>query len=62
MLLLAMPQHLYEEGWYSFTETLLALSMFRNEFDAAFIAWFSLLLFLKAYHLLTADRVDYVCL
>lgn len=35
--------------------------MFRNEFDAAFIAWFTFLLFLKVFHLLTADRVDYVC-
>ena len=54
------PQHLYERSWYAVTETCLAMSIFRDDFDAAFIAWFTLLLFLKIFHWLAADRVDYV--
>lgn len=61
VIVVVQPQHLYEKSWYAVTETCLAMSIFRDEFDASFLAWFTLLLFLKIFHWLSADRVDYVC-
>lgn len=53
-------QHLIERSWYAITETCLAFTVFRDDFNPKFIALFTLLLFLKAFHWLAEDRVDYV--
>ncbi|KOB78125.1 Synoviolin-like protein [Operophtera brumata] len=51
--------HLIERSWYAITETCLAFTVFRDDFNPKFIALFTLLLFLKAFHWLAEDRVDY---
>lgn len=55
-------QHLVEKVWYAVTETCLAFTVFRDDFSPKFIALFTLLLFLKSFHWLAEDRVDYVSL
>lgn len=40
------------------TESLLALTIFREEFDTPFLFLFVGLLFVKVFHWLAADRVD----
>lgn len=49
-----------ERSWYAVTETCLAFTVFKDDFSTKFVALFTLLLFLKAFHWLTEDRVDYV--
>ena len=53
-------QHLIEKFWYVITETCLAFTVFRDDFSARFVALFTFLLFMKAFHWLIEDRVDYV--
>jgi hypothetical protein len=53
-------QHLYERSWYAVTETCLAMTIFRDEFDIQFVIVFTTLLFLKIFHWLCQDRVEYV--
>ena len=53
-------QHLIERSWYAVTETCLAFTVFRDDFSPKFVALFTLLLFLKSFHWLAEDRVDYV--
>jgi len=53
-------QRLQERAWFSVTETLLALTIFRDDFDSSFIVLFVSLLFLKVFHWLAADRVEAV--
>lgn len=53
-------QHLIERSWYAVTETCLAFTVFRDDFSPKFVASFTLLLFLKCFHWLAEDRVDYV--
>lgn len=54
------PQHLMERSWYAVTETCLAFTVFRDDFSPRFVALFTLLLFLKCFHWLADDRVDFV--
>lgn len=49
-----------ERFWYALTETCLAFTVFRDDFNPKFIALFTVLLFLKSFHWLAEDRVDYV--
>ena len=42
------------------TESLLALTIFRDEFDTSFVILFVSLLFLKVFHWLAGDRVEMV--
>jgi E3 ubiquitin-protein ligase synoviolin len=42
------------------TETCLAFTVFRDDFSPRFVALFAILLFLKCFHWLLEDRVDYV--
>ncbi|KAI1316778.1 E3 ubiquitin-protein ligase hrd1 [Mortierella claussenii] len=51
-------EHLYERAWYAITETCLAMTIFKDEFDTRFVVMFTLLLFLKVFHWLCMDRVD----
>ncbi|KAI8993321.1 hypothetical protein BDB01DRAFT_715922 [Pilobolus umbonatus] len=53
-------EHLYEKSWYAVTETCLAMTIFREEFDLHFIIVFTTLLFLKIFHWLCQDRVEYM--
>eukprot|EP01134_Creolimax_fragrantissima_P001423 CFRG1423T1 len=53
-------EHLYEKSWFAITETCLAMSIFRDEFDSVFVLWLTLLLFVKMFHWLCEDRVDYM--
>lgn len=41
-------------------DTLLIMTIFRDEFDARFISLFVFMLFIKILHWLSQDRVDYV--
>lgn len=49
-----------ERSWYAITETCLAFTVFRDDFNPKFVALFTVLLFLKSFHWLADDRVDYV--
>ncbi|EAL17862.1 hypothetical protein CNBL1240 [Cryptococcus deneoformans B-3501A] len=53
-------EHLWEKLWMFLTESLLALAIFRDDFSISFMAMFSVLVFLKCFHWITADRVDYM--
>merc|ERR1719414_137046 len=53
-------EHLMERSWYAVTETCLAFTVFKDEFSPKFVALFTLLLFLKSFHWLAEDRVDYM--
>lgn len=53
-------EHLMERSWYAITETCLAFTVFRDDFTPKFVALFTLLLFLKSFHWLAEDRVDYM--
>lgn len=51
-------ERLTDRGWYAVMETCMAFTMFRNDLSPQFVAMFTLLLFLKAFHWLTCDRID----
>ncbi|XP_048518084.1 E3 ubiquitin-protein ligase synoviolin isoform X2 [Dendroctonus ponderosae] len=53
-------EHLMERSWYAITETCLAFTVFRDDFTPKFVALFTLLLFLKSFHWLAEDRVDFM--
>jgi E3 ubiquitin-protein ligase synoviolin len=55
-----MMKHLFERSWYAITETCLAFTVFRDDFSPKFVTMFTLLLFLKCFHWLAEDRIDYV--
>lgn len=54
-------QRLIEKAWYAVTETCLAFTIFKDDLSPKFVALFTFLLFLKCFHWLAEDRVDYVC-
>lgn len=56
----AEMEHLIERSWYAVTETCLAFTVFRDDFSPRFVALFTLLLFLKCFHWLAEDRVDFM--
>ena len=41
-------------------ETCLAMTIFREEFNVEFVAMFTVLTFIKVFHWLVQDRVDYI--
>lgn len=53
-------QRLQERGWFAATETLLALTIFKDDFESTFVALCVGLLFLKVFHWLASDRVEMV--
>lgn len=53
-------EHQVANTWISVTETLLAMTIFRDEFNAFFVALFGFLLACKSFHWLTQDRVEFV--
>lgn len=55
-------ERMHDRLWFTVTETLLALAMFRDEFDTTFVVLFISLIFVKCFHWLAADRVEWVSL
>ena len=53
-------ESLYDRAWYAITETCVAMTIFREEFNFRFVALFTALLFLKIFHWLMQDRVAYM--
>lgn len=53
-------EQLYDKSWYAVTETLLAMSIFRDDFDVKFLLLFAALLGAKCFHWINASRIDYV--
>lgn len=53
-------QRLQERGWFAVTETLLALTIFKDDFESTFVVLFVGLLFLKVFHWLASDRIEMV--
>lgn len=53
-------EQIYEKAWYAVTETCLAMTIFRDEFDVRFIIMFGVLLFMKCFSWIGAGRVEFV--
>lgn len=53
-------QRLYDRMWFFVTESLLAFTIFRDEFDIPLAVMFGFLLFVKSFHWLLADRIEWV--
>ncbi|KAI9353605.1 E3 ubiquitin-protein ligase synoviolin A-like protein [Obelidium mucronatum] len=53
-------EHLYERSWFAVTETCLAMTLFRDQFDVKYLVLFGFLLVVKIFHWLISDRVDYM--
>ena len=53
-------QRLYDRLWFFITESLLAFTIFRDEFDIPFVVMFGFLLFVKSFHWLAGDRIEWV--
>ncbi|KAJ3554227.1 hypothetical protein NM688_g3218 [Phlebia brevispora] len=51
-------ERLYDQTWMFVTESLLAFTIFRDDFDIPFVIMFGFLLFVKCFHWLMADRVE----
>uniref|UniRef100_A0A914ZLD8 E3 ubiquitin-protein ligase hrd-1 n=2 Tax=Parascaris univalens TaxID=6257 RepID=A0A914ZLD8_PARUN len=53
-------EHLSERTWHAVMETCLAFTVFRDDFSPRFVMQFVLLLFVKSFHWLSEDRVDFM--
>ncbi|KAK7057397.1 RING-type domain-containing protein [Favolaschia claudopus] len=53
-------ERLYDRLWFFITESLLAFTIFRDEFDATFVAMFGFLLFVKSFHWIAGDRIEWM--
>ncbi|RKO95806.1 hypothetical protein CAUPRSCDRAFT_8841, partial [Caulochytrium protostelioides] len=53
-------EHLYERAWFAVTETCLAMTIFRNDFNVSFVSHFGFLLFIKIFHWILQDRIDFM--
>ncbi|KAL1735624.1 hypothetical protein EV714DRAFT_183934, partial [Schizophyllum commune] len=53
-------ERLYDRTWYFITESLLSFTIFRDEFDASFAVMFCFLVFVKAFHWLASDRIEWM--
>uniref|UniRef100_A0A0N5AU96 E3 ubiquitin-protein ligase hrd-1 n=1 Tax=Syphacia muris TaxID=451379 RepID=A0A0N5AU96_9BILA len=56
----AETEHLTERTWHAIMETCLAFTVFREDFSPRFVMLFVLLLFVKSFHWLSEDRVDFM--
>lgn len=52
--------HLHEYGWMTVSESFLAMTIFRNEFDSKFALVFAGLILCKGFHWILRDRVEYM--
>ena len=53
-------ERLYERTKYAIMETCLAMTIFREEFNVKFVVMFVSLLFVKIFHWLAGDRVEFM--
>ncbi|KAJ6593700.1 hypothetical protein B0H19DRAFT_877487, partial [Mycena capillaripes] len=53
-------ERLYDRLWFFITESLLAFTIFRDEFDTTFVIMFGFLLFVKSFHWIAADRIEWM--
>ncbi|VDK79772.1 unnamed protein product [Litomosoides sigmodontis] len=53
-------EHLSERTWHAIMETCLAFTVFRDDFSPHFVMQFVFLLFIKLFHWLSEDRVDFM--
>eukprot|EP00124_Ichthyophonus_hoferi_P003152 Ihof_evm3s258 gene=Ihof_evmTU3s258 len=53
-------ESIYSKTWMAVVDTCLALSIFRDEFGASSFFMFICLLFVKTFHWLSAERVDFM--
>lgn len=53
-------EQIYEKAWYAVTETCLAATIFRDDFDIRFIVMFGVLLFIKCFSWIGGGRVEFV--
>ena len=60
LLSTTLLQHLMERSWHAMIDTCLAFTLFREDFSPQFVAVFSILLFIKCFHWLAEDRIDFV--
>ncbi|KAK2467802.1 hypothetical protein APHAL10511_000097 [Amanita phalloides] len=56
----AEVERLYDRLWFFITESLLAFTIFRDEFDIPFALMFGFLLFVKSFHWLAGDRIEWM--
>ncbi|TFL06036.1 hypothetical protein BDV98DRAFT_542413 [Pterulicium gracile] len=53
-------ERLYDRLWFFVTESLLTFTIFREDFDIPFGLMFGFLLFMKSFHWLASDRVEWM--
>ncbi|KIJ67589.1 hypothetical protein HYDPIDRAFT_84249 [Hydnomerulius pinastri MD-312] len=53
-------ERLYDRLWFFVTESLLAFTIFRDDFDIPFALMFGFLLFVKSFHWLASDRIEWM--
>ncbi|KAH9978716.1 hypothetical protein BGW80DRAFT_691172 [Lactifluus volemus] len=53
-------ERLYDRMWFFVTESLLAFTIFRDEIDIPLAVMFGFLLFVKSFHWLLADRIEWM--
>ncbi|KIY66196.1 hypothetical protein CYLTODRAFT_491662 [Cylindrobasidium torrendii FP15055 ss-10] len=53
-------ERMYDRMWIFVTESLLAFTIFRDEFDIEFGIMFGILLFLKSFHWISGDRIEWM--
>ncbi|KAF9222617.1 hypothetical protein BS17DRAFT_881014 [Gyrodon lividus] len=53
-------ERLYDRLWFFVTESLLAFTIFRDDFDIPFVLMFGFLLFVKSFHWLASDRIEWM--
>ncbi|KAA8915689.1 hypothetical protein TRICI_002160 [Trichomonascus ciferrii] len=53
-------ENLYERSWYALTETFLAMTIFRDDFNLEFASYFIVLTFMKVFHWICSDRVELI--
>ncbi|KAL3083006.1 hypothetical protein niasHS_010808 [Heterodera schachtii] len=59
-LRVAEVERAQERVWHTLMETCLAFTVFRDDFSPVFVVQFVVLFFIKAFHWLAEDRVDYM--
>lgn len=53
-------ERLYDRMWFFVTESLLAFTIFRDEIDIPLAVMFGFLLFVKSFHWLLSDRIEWM--
>ena len=56
----AEVEHSIERMWYVITETILAFTVFRDDFVSKFVTMFAILCLFECFHWLSDDRLDFM--